>query len=34
MLYVSRYANKELTTGKYTPVRISIGTPIWALGYE
>ncbi len=34
MLYVSRYANKELTTGKYTPVRISIGTPRWPLGYE
>ena len=34
MLYVSRYANKELTTGKYTPVRIYIGTPRWPLGYE
>ena len=34
MLYVSRYANKELTNGKYTPVRISIGTPRWPLGYE
>ncbi|WP_405757857.1 hypothetical protein [Anaerovibrio slackiae] len=34
MLYVSRYSNKELATGKYTAVRISVGTPRWALGYK
>lgn len=34
MIYVSRYSNKELQTGKYTAVRISIGTPRWPLGYK
>lgn len=34
MLYVSRYSNKELATGKYTAVRISVGTPRWSLGYS
>ncbi|SHI62285.1 hypothetical protein SAMN02745671_01188 [Anaerovibrio lipolyticus DSM 3074] len=33
MIYVSRYANPELRKGLYTPVRISIGTPKWPLGY-
>lgn len=32
-LYVSRYANPELRSGKYTAVRISLGTPKWPLGY-
>lgn len=34
MLYVSRFSNPELRSGKYTAVRISIGTPKWPLGYE
>lgn len=34
MIYVSRYSNKELQTGKYTAVRISVGTPRWSLGYK
>ena len=33
MLYVSRFANPELRTGKYTAVRISVGAPKWPLGY-
>lgn len=33
-IYVSRYANKELRTGNYTAVRISLGMPRWPLGYE
>ena len=33
MIYVSRYSNPELRSGKYTAVRISIGTPKWPLGY-
>lgn len=33
MIYTSRYANKELVRGTYTPVRISLGTPRWPLGY-
>lgn len=34
MVYVSRYSNPELKSGKYTAVRISIGAPKWPLGYE
>lgn len=34
MLYVSRFSNPELRSGKYTAVRISIGAPKWPLGYE
>lgn len=34
MIYVSRYSNKELQSGKYTAVRISVGTPRWNLGYH
>lgn len=33
MLYVSRFSNPELKSGKYTPVRISLGAPKWPLGY-
>lgn len=33
-VYVSRYANRELRTGNYTAVRISLGVPRWPLGYE
>lgn len=33
-VYVSRYANRELRTGEYTAVRISLGMPRWPLGYE
>ena len=33
-LYVSRYGNPELRSGKYTAVRISLGTPRWDLGYR
>lgn len=34
MLYVSRFSNPELKSGKYTAVRISLGAPKWPLGYE
>ena len=34
MLYVSRFSNPELRTGKYKAVRISLGAPKWQLGYE
>lgn len=34
MLYVSRFSNPELRTGKYIAVRISLGAPKWPLGYE
>ena len=34
MIYTSRYSNKELRSGKYTAVRISLGTPKWELGYR
>lgn len=34
MLYVSRFGNKELQTGNYTAVRISMGYPKWNVGYE
>lgn len=33
MIYTSRYSNPELKSGKYTAVRISIGTPRWQTGY-
>ena len=33
MLYTSRFANPELKTGDYTPVRISLGAPRWRTGY-
>jgi hypothetical protein len=32
-IWVSRYTNKELQSGKYYPVGISIGTPKFPLGY-
>lgn len=34
MLYVSRFSNPELRSGKYTTVRISLGSPKWPLGYK
>ena len=34
MIYTSRYSNPELKTGKYTAVRISLGTPKWPIGYN
>lgn len=33
MIYTSRFANAALKTGEYTTIRISVGTPRWALGY-
>lgn len=33
MIYTSRFSNPELRSGKYTAVRISVGTPRWQLGY-
>ncbi len=33
MIYTSRFANPELKTGKYTTVRISLGSPRWELSY-
>ena len=33
-IYVSRYSNPELRTGKYTAIRISLGTPKWDIGYR
>lgn len=33
MIYTSRFANPELKTGKYTAVRISVGSPRWKLSY-
>ena len=32
-IWISRYSNKELQSGKYYPVGISIGTPKFPLGY-
>ena len=32
-IWVSRYSNKELQSGKYYPVGISIGLPKFHLGY-
>lgn len=34
MVYTSRYSNPELKSGKYTTVRISLGTPKWPLGFN
>jgi hypothetical protein len=34
MVYTSRYSNPELKTGKYTAVRISLGTPKWPICYN
>ena len=34
MVYTSRYSNPELRSGKYTTVRISLGTRKWPLGYH
>lgn len=34
MIYTSRFSNPELKTGKYTAVRISVGSPRWKVGYE
>ena len=34
MIYTSRYSNPELKSGKYTAVRISVGSPRWKLGYD
>ena len=34
MVYTSRYSKPELKTGKYTAVRISLGTPKWPIGYN
>lgn len=34
MLYVSRFGNPELKSGKYVTVRISVGSPKWPLGYN
>lgn len=34
MVFTSRYSNPELKSGKYTTVRISLGTPKWPLGYS
>ena len=34
MIFTSRYSNPELRSGKYTAVRISLGTPKWTLGYH
>ena len=33
-IYTSRYSNKELRTGRYTPVGITVGAPRFSLGYE
>ena len=33
-IWTSRYSNKELASGKYYPVGISIGKPRFRLGYE
>ena len=33
-LYVSRYGNPTLRSGKYTAVRISLGIPKWNIGYK
>ena len=32
--YTSRFSNQELRSGRYTAVRISLGTPRWPLGYR
>ena len=33
-IHTSRFSNPELRSGKYTTVRISLGTPKWPLGYH
>lgn len=33
-LYTSRYSNKELETGNYTAVGITVGRPKFPLGYQ
>ncbi|GHU57944.1 hypothetical protein AGMMS49975_24130 [Clostridia bacterium] len=33
MIYTSRFYNPELKTGKYTTVRVSLGSPRWNVGY-
>lgn len=32
-IYTSRYSNKELRSGMYTPVGITVGSPRFRLGY-
>lgn len=34
MVYTSRYSNPELKSGRYTTVRISLGSPKWPIGYN
>ena len=34
MIYTSRYANRALSSGKYTAVKISLGSPKWQLPYK
>lgn len=34
MIYTSRFSNPELKTGKYTAIRISVGSPRWNIGYQ
>ena len=34
MIYTSRFSNPELKTGKYTAVRISVGSPRWKVAYD
>ena len=34
VVFMSRCANPELKSCKYTAVRISVGLPRWKLGYE
>lgn len=34
MIYTSGFSNPELKTGKYTAVRISVGSPRWKVGYD
>ena len=33
-IWTSRYSNRELKSGRYFPVGISLGQPKWPLGYE
>ena len=33
-IWTSRYSNRELQSGKYYPVGISLGVPKWPVGYE
>ena len=34
MIYTSRFSNPTLKSGQYTAIRISVGMPRWAIGYE